>query len=50
MVYLPSKQHIANLLTKSLPRKLFEELTGKLGMIIIYLPAWRGSVVEYNML
>jgi len=39
MIYLPSKQQVADLLTKSLTRKLFEELTSKLGMINIYMPA-----------
>ncbi|KAJ9561371.1 hypothetical protein OSB04_006531 [Centaurea solstitialis] len=39
MVYLPSKQQVADLLTKSLTKKLFDDLTNKLGMINIYMPA-----------
>ncbi|GMI70512.1 hypothetical protein HRI_000720500 [Hibiscus trionum] len=37
--YLPTRQQVADVLTKSLSRKMFEEIMGKLGLINIYTPA-----------
>ncbi|KAG8497290.1 hypothetical protein CXB51_008531 [Gossypium anomalum] len=37
--YLPTRQQVADVLTKSLSRKMFEEIMGKLGLINIYSPA-----------
>ncbi|GMI75147.1 cysteine-rich RLK (RECEPTOR-like protein kinase) 8 [Hibiscus trionum] len=34
--YLPTRQQVADVLTKSLSRKMFEEIMGKLGLINIY--------------
>ena len=39
MIYVPSTQQVADVLTKGLPRKQFEDLVDKLGMINIYSPA-----------
>ena len=39
MIYVPSNQHVADVLTKGLPRQQFEDLVDKLGMINIYSPA-----------
>ena len=36
--FVPSEKQLANLLTKGLPLKWFEELVNKLGMIDIHLP------------
>ena len=37
--YIPTRQQIANILTKALPRTNFEELSCKLGVYNIYKPA-----------
>ncbi|PON86228.1 hypothetical protein TorRG33x02_179470 [Trema orientale] len=39
MSYVPTKQHVADVLTKGLPRQNFEDMLDKLGMINIYSPA-----------
>ena len=39
MIYVPSNQQVADVLTKVLPRQQFEDLVDKLGMINIYSPA-----------
>ena len=39
ITYLPTRQQVADVLTKSLNRNMFEELIGKLGLINIYTPA-----------
>ncbi|KAG4193611.1 hypothetical protein ERO13_A07G233250v2 [Gossypium hirsutum] len=39
ITYLPTRQQVADVLTKSLSRNMFEELIGKLGLINIYTPA-----------
>ncbi|PON32605.1 hypothetical protein PanWU01x14_359740 [Parasponia andersonii] len=39
MSYVPTKQHVADVLTKELPRQNFEDMLDKLGMINIYSPA-----------
>lgn len=39
MTYFPSKQQVAALLTKSVTKTTFEELSRKLGLINIYTPA-----------
>ncbi|PON66810.1 Ribonuclease H-like domain containing protein, partial [Trema orientale] len=39
MTYVPTKQQVADVLTKGLPRQLFEDMIDKLGMINIYSPA-----------
>ena len=39
ITYLPTRQQVADMLTKSLNRNMFEELIGKLGLINIYTPA-----------
>ncbi|KAK8343202.1 hypothetical protein V6Z11_A08G295600 [Gossypium hirsutum] len=38
ITYLPTRQQVADVLTKSLNRNMFEELIGKLGLINIYTP------------
>ncbi|KAL1134375.1 hypothetical protein V6Z11_A12G099300 [Gossypium hirsutum] len=37
--YLPTRQQVADVLTKSLSKKMFKEIMGKLGLINIYTPA-----------
>ena len=37
LLYTPTSQQIADILTKALPRKVFEELNTKLGLINIYI-------------
>ena len=39
LLYTPTRTQIADVLTKALPRTSFEELSYKLGLINIYLPA-----------
>ena len=39
LLYTPTRTQIADVLTKALPRTSFEELSCKLGLINIYLPA-----------
>ncbi|KAL5851107.1 hypothetical protein ACOSQ3_006225 [Xanthoceras sorbifolium] len=39
LLYTPTHLQIADILTKALPRPIFEELSSKLGMINIYHPA-----------
>ena len=38
LLYTSTKHQIADILTKALPRTIFEELSCKLGMINIYYP------------
>ena len=40
--FVSSENQLADLLTKGLPIKRFEELTSKVGMMDIHLPAWGG--------
>ena len=42
--FLKSESQLADVFTKGLSRKLFEEIIGKLGMYDIYTPSLRGSV------
>ena len=37
--YIPTNQQIADILTKAVPRKIFEDLNSKLGLLNIYNPA-----------
>lgn len=46
MTYIPTKQQVADVLTKGLPRPSFEALVTKLGMEHVYIPAW-GGALEY---
>ncbi|GMI92938.1 hypothetical protein HRI_002963100 [Hibiscus trionum] len=39
ITYLPTKQQVADVLTKSLNKSMFEDLISKLGLINIYTPA-----------
>ncbi|GMI84033.1 hypothetical protein HRI_002072600 [Hibiscus trionum] len=39
ITYLPTKQQVADLFTKSLNKNMFEDLTSKLGLMNIYTPA-----------
>ena len=40
--YIPSRLQLADMFTKGLPIKQFEDLTCKLGMIDIHSPTWGG--------
>lgn len=39
MPYVPTTEHVADILTKGLPKKQFDNLIGKLAMEGIYKPA-----------
>ena len=39
MLYVPTSLQTADILTKALPRKVFDDLSSKLGLINIYRPA-----------
>ena len=45
MMYIPSTQQAADLLTKTLAKPAFEKLQDKLGLLNIFVPA-SGGVVE----
>ena len=39
LIYIPTNQQTADILTKALPRKIFDGLNSKLGLLDIYNPA-----------
>ena len=42
MTYVPTRDQVADLLTKSLPKNQFDSLVSKLLMKDIFKPAWGG--------
>ena len=44
LLYIPASHQIADILTKVVPRKTFDELNSKLGFLNIFQPSLRGSV------
>lgn len=42
MPYIPTVEQVANILTKRLPKKQFDDLVSKLAMNDIFKPAWGG--------
>ena len=43
MTYVPTIEQVVDVLTKGLSRPFFEKLIDKLGMYILYNPAWGGT-------
>ena len=41
--YVPTRERVADILTKRLPRQNFDELTSKLRLLDIYSPTWGGG-------
>lgn len=50
MTYVPTKDQVEDMLTKSLPKNQFDLLVSKLVMEDIFKLAWRGSVEKFIFL